>query len=83
MITKTETSQAVKTVAIATADAHLSNAGLPTYSEMFGAIEHLHENSWLDSDPCETEDLGVAKDTARRAYEAAKSSFHGLHAIQS
>lgn len=80
MITKTETSQAVKAVAIANADANLSNAGLPTYSEMFGTIEHLHENCWLDSDPCETEDLGVAKGSARKAYEAAKSSFPGVHA---
>lgn len=82
MTTKTETTQAADAEAIATADAHLSNAGLPTYSEMFRAIEHLYKNSWLDSGPCETEDLGVAKDSARKAYEGAKSSFPALHTVQ-
>lgn len=74
MTTTTETPPAAKIDAIAFADAYLSNAGLPTYSEMFRAIEHLHENCWLDPDPCETEDLGVAKGRARKLYEAAKNS---------
>jgi len=83
MTTNSETTLAANAEAIATADAHLSNAGLPTYSEMYRAIEHLYENSWLDSDPCETEDLGVAKDSARKAYKAAKRSFPALEVIQS
>lgn len=83
MTTTTEISQAAKIEAIAIADAHLSNAGLPTYTDMFRAIQHLHENCWLDPDPCETDDLGVAKGRAREAFAAAKSSFPRLQAGQS
>lgn len=76
------TNNASKTEATAIADALLSNVGLPTYIEMFRAIEHLYGHCWLDSAPCETEDLGLAKARARKTYEAAKSSFPHLPASQ-
>lgn len=72
MTTNSNLSPATKSEAIAMADACLSNARLPTYSEMFKALEDLHANCWLDADPAETEDLGAAKERARNACGALK-----------